>query len=295
MFTDMQEALEAEALELTELDSDQNDAASLVVAHNAQDKEDLTDLLGALGLPCGADDLTRLLPHLTTTHTPTTGAPMPVNAFTATAVSMLNNGDSPEHVRETLGLSEAELADALQHATIAETGQTSGQAAADADPEDAPGTAESAAAAVPDSTSDSDQIEALLAWAENHPAATIRNRAARVRSDLTELTDRRSADTAQRAAEQRVANARAELEAAQAQLRQVKSGGGSRAGTEDQAISAVSAVPAPNGKRSKEQLAAIRTWARANGHQVAGAGVIRKSVVEAYDAAHRTTALAEAS
>ena len=127
----------------------------------------------------------------------------------------------------------------------------------------------------------------------------LRNRAARVRSDLTELTDRCTADAAQRAAEERVANAKAELEAAQAQLRQVKSGG--RTATEDQATSegqgatAVTAAPAPNGKRSKEQLAAIRTWARANGHQVADAGVIRKSVFDAYDAANRTTVPAEAS
>jgi phosphatidylserine synthase len=73
----------------------------VVVARHARDKDDLADLLGALGLPCGADDLVTLLPHLTTADTPTTGVPMPVNAFTATAVSMLNNSDSPEHVRST--------------------------------------------------------------------------------------------------------------------------------------------------------------------------------------------------
>ncbi|MDW8807549.1 hypothetical protein P1P68_22855 [Streptomyces scabiei] len=299
MFTDMKEALESEALELTPLGSGQSTAASLVVAHHARDKDDLADLLGALGLPCGEDDLVTLLPHLTTTDTPTTGAPMPANAYTATAASMLNNGDSPEHVRDTLGLTESELADALQHAKNAEAVQNTGLAAADADTEDSASTPETAPATVSDSTIDVGQIEALLAWAENHSAAAIRNRAARVRSDLTELTDRRTADAAQRAAEQRVANAKAELEAAQAQLRQVKAGG--RTATEDQTASegqgatAVTADPASHGKRSKEQLAAIRIWARANGHQVADAGVIRRSVVDAYDAAHRTTALAEAS
>lgn len=298
MFTDMKEALEAEALELTELGSGQNAAASLVVAHNARDKDDLADLLGALGLPCTEDDLVTLLPHLPTTDTPTTGAPMPANAYTATAASMLNNGDSPEHVRDTLGLSESELADAVQHAKLAEAVQSTGLPAADAVTENSAGATETAPATVPDSTMDADQTEALLVWAENHPAATIRNRAARVRSDLTELTERRTADAAQRAAEERVARAKLELEAAQAQLRQVKSGG--RTATEEQTpegqgTTAVTAAPAPNGKRSKEQLAAIRAWARANGHQVADAGVIRKTVVDAYDAAHRTTALAEAS
>ncbi|MDL5206542.1 hypothetical protein [Streptomyces sp. ALI-76-A] len=72
---------------------------------------------------------------------------MPVNAFTATAVSMLNNGDSLEYVRETLGLSEAELADALQHAKIAEAVQNIGLSASEADSEDSTGTPESAAPA----------------------------------------------------------------------------------------------------------------------------------------------------
>ncbi|NJP53545.1 hypothetical protein HCJ93_26640 [Streptomyces sp. SBST2-5] len=298
MFTDMKEALAAEDLELTALDSAQNAAAALVVAHHARDKDDLADLLGALGLPCNEDDLVTLLPHFTTPDTPTTGETMPaetVNAFTATAVSMLNNGDSPEHVRSTLGLSEDELADALQHAKIAEAAQNAGLPATDADTEDNTGTPETAAAA-PDSTMDADGIEALLAWAESHPAASIRNRAARVRSDLTELTERRATDAAQREAEQRVAKAKAELEAAQAQLRAVKAGG--RPATAAQDVTPLAPAPAPagqTGKRSKEELAAIRTWARANGYQVADKGNPAKAVLDAYDAAHRTNALAEAS
>ncbi|WP_455770825.1 Lsr2 family DNA-binding protein [Streptomyces bobili] len=39
----------------------------------------------------------------------------------------------------------------------------------------------------------------------------------------------------------------------------------------------------------------MRSWARATGHQVADRGTPAKAVLEAYDAAHRTTALAEAS
>ena len=216
-----------------------------------------------------------------------------VNAFTATAVSMLNNGDSPEHVRETLGLSEDELAAAVQHAKIADAVQSAGLPAPGTDTEDSTGTPETAALA-PDNTMDTDGIEALLAWAENHTAASIRNRVARVRSDLTELTERRTADVAQRAAEQRVAKAKAELEAAQAQLRQVRSGG--RAATEE-ATTAVATAPEPNGngKRSKEELAAIRTWARAHGHQVADRGTPAKSVLDAYDKAFGTNVLAEAS
>ncbi len=117
-------------------------------------------------------------------------------------------------------------------------------------------------------------------------AAVIRNKAARIRSDLDELTARREADDAQREAEERVATLKAELEQAQKTLRAVKAGG---------RPAAPAVVPTPaDTKRSKEQLAAIRTWARTNGYQVADAGVIRKTVVDAYDAAHRTTNLAEA-
>ena len=118
---------------------------------------------------------------------------MPVSAFTATAASMLNNGDSPEHVRETLGLSESELAEALQHTDQnASTPDTGADAPQTAGPES-------------DGPIDRDGIEALLSWAKDHPAAVIRNRAARIRSDLSELTARRETDDAQREAEERVA------------------------------------------------------------------------------------------
>ncbi|MGB2923462.1 MAG: Lsr2 family protein [Mycobacterium sp.] len=41
-----------------------------------------------------------------------------------------------------------------------------------------------------------------------------------------------------------------------------------------------------NGKSSPEQLAAIREWARKNGHEVADRGRIKAEIVEAFDAAH---------
>ena len=41
-----------------------------------------------------------------------------------------------------------------------------------------------------------------------------------------------------------------------------------------------------NGKSSPEQLAAIRDWARKNGHEVADRGRIKSEIVEAFDAAH---------
>ncbi|MCC3655843.1 Lsr2 family protein [Streptomyces sp. S07_1.15] len=269
MCTDMKQALEAEALEITPLGSDQITHASVVAARHARDKDDLADLLGALGLPCAEDHLTRLLPHLTSPDIPTGDS---MNALTATAASMLKDGDSPEHVRSTLQLSESELTKAVQHA-------------------DLPPALTTVPVPAPDGTADTDGIEALLSWAENHPAAGIRNRAARVRSDLTELTERRTADAAQQKAAERVAKAKAELEAAQAQLRAVKAGGRTATTTGD-GTPLTSA--ARTGKRTKDELAAIRTWARANGYHVADRGTPAKAVLDAYDAAHRSTNLAEA-
>ncbi|MBC2868654.1 Lsr2 family DNA-binding protein [Streptomyces mexicanus] len=257
----------------------------MAVARHARDKDDLAGLLDALGLPCTEDDLVRLLPHLPSPDTPA-GDSMTVNAFTATAASMLKNGDSPEHVRNTLGLSNSELAEAVKHAALPATAVS----APDTHGTNAP----QAAVTASDSTAeDADGIEALLSWAENHPAASIRNRAARVRTDLTELTERRATDAAQRQAEERVARARAELEAAQAQLRQLKAGG--RPTIEVQGAASLPSAPAAAGKRSKDELAAIRTWARANGYRVADRGTPAKTVLDAYDAAHSATSLAEAS
>jgi hypothetical protein len=282
MFTDMKEALEAEALELTPLDSCQSSAASVVVAHHARDTDDLAGLLSALGLPSSEDDLARLLPYLASPDTPT-GDSMTVNAFTATAASMLRNGDSPEHVRSTLGLSESELAEAVHHAALPAPTTVP-------DPDDT-----STTQATPgDGTAGTDETEALLSWAENHPAASIRKRAARIRGDLTELAERRATDAAQQEAEERVAKAKAELEAAQAQLRTLRTSG--RTTTQVQHATPLTAArAAQTGKRSKEELAAIRTWARANNYQVGDRGTPAKAVLDAYDAAHRTTNLAEAS
>ena len=41
-----------------------------------------------------------------------------------------------------------------------------------------------------------------------------------------------------------------------------------------------------SGPASKEQLAAIREWARSNGHEVSDRGRIKAEVVQAFEAAH---------
>ncbi|MFF9090445.1 histone-like nucleoid-structuring protein Lsr2 [Streptomyces sp. NPDC014991] len=269
MFGDWQEALQAEGLPLNPTSTEQEAAAARVTARHADSKEDLVLLLDAIGLPGGDDTLTALLPLVNSSEgdpdmpeqTPQTS-----NAFEAMALSMFYADHSMEEITEATGLSEDEItALVAAQQRKADAGETDDTITAD--------------------PSVDDSVEQLLAWAEAHPTAGIRNKAARVRGDLSELTARRAADDAQREAEERVAKLTAELEKAKEDLRAAKAGTHS-------APAAATAAPTPirpgiGSGRSREELARIRTWARANGHQVADAGMIRKVVLEAYDAAHQ--------
>jgi hypothetical protein len=272
MFTDWTEALEAEALPLDPNPAQQLAAAARVTARSSRGKDDLGLLLDVLGLPTDTDTLTALLPLI-----PETGdAPMPnspaapaLSAHEAMAISMHNNGDSEQSIREATGLSETELSDLIANQVLGLP-----RPAADTPAIDVP--------VVPLAVSN--EIQELLDWAAAHPAASVRSRAARITADLSELTDRRDSEAAQREAEAKVAKARAELEKAQEELRAAK------AGTRTTTAAATAPTPIRSGLgsgRTREELAAIRTWARANGHQVADAGMVRKAVLEAYDAAHQ--------
>ncbi|MFI5945539.1 histone-like nucleoid-structuring protein Lsr2 [Streptomyces uncialis] len=127
----------------------------------------------------------------------------------------------------------------------------------------------------------STDLQELLDWAAAHPAAGVRSRAARITADLSELSARREGEAVQCEAEERVAQLKAELEKAQEELRSVK------AGTRAPATSTAN-VPAPlSAQGRKAHLAAVRAWARANGHQVADRGTPSKAVLDAYAAAHQ--------
>ncbi|MFE4177164.1 histone-like nucleoid-structuring protein Lsr2 [Streptomyces sp. NPDC056909] len=268
MFTELRETL----LDLSPFDDDQSSAASVVAARHARDKDDLGLLLDALGLPTDTDTLTALLPLLpetgdapTMTNTPAAPA---LSAHEAMAISMHNNGDSAQAVLTATGLSATEL-----RALIA--AQTPGQQPDAA----APVAIDVPVVALPVTNA----VQELLDWAAAHPAAGVRSRAARITAELSELSKRRDSEAAQREAEEKVARAKADLERAQEELRSVKAG--TRTTT-------AAAAPTPirtslGSGRTREELAAIRTWARETGYHVAKAGVVRKSVLEAYDAAHQ--------
>ncbi len=213
---------------------------------------------------------------------------MSVNAFTATAISMLDNGDSPEHVREVLGLSKAELAAAVQQAEDLTQNTAS--------PETDDGQTHGPSAPEPDSTEaghplSETGIEALLDWGEQHPAKGVQALAAKARTALAELAARRETEQAVADAEDRVIRLERQLARAKAQLKEAKTG----KPTADTLPPAADTFPKdaasgnppacsqpPGGKRSKEELAAIRTWARANGYEVADRGTPAQKVIDAY-------------
>jgi len=273
MFTDWTEALEAESLPLNPNPAQQLAAAARVTARRSRDKDDLGLLLDVLGLPTDTDTLTALLPLIpetgdapTMTNTPAAPA---LSAFEAMAISMHNNGDSEQAIREATGLSETELSDLIADQVLGLP-----RAAADAPAIDVP------VVALPVSNA----LQELIDWAAAHPTASVRSRAARITADLSELSERRNSEAAQREAEEKVAKAKAELEKAQEELRTVKAG----TRTTTAAASAPTPIRAGLGSgRTREELAAVRAWARENGHQVADAGMVPKRILEAYDAAHR--------
>ncbi len=128
-----------------------------------------------------------------------------------------------------------------------------------------------------------DTAEELLAWAEASGQTRPATLAARIRSQLTELSAIRAHDEARSHAQAEVDRLTAELEAAKAALREA---GGKTPATPRTAERPAGRRPDPN---RREQLAAIRTWAAANGHTVAPLGRIPQTVVDAYAAAHPET------
>ncbi|MEU6482058.1 histone-like nucleoid-structuring protein Lsr2 [Streptomyces sp. NPDC047017] len=276
MFTDWTEALEAESLPLDPNPAQQLAAAARVTARSSRDKDDLGLLLDVLGLPTDTDTLTALLPLIpetgdapTMTNTPAAPA---LSAFEAMAISMHNNGDSEQAIREATGLSDTELSDLIAN-QAGLPGQT-------ADVPAATPAIDVPVVALPVSNA----LQELIDWAAAHPIASVRSRAARITADLSELSERRDSEAAQREAEEKVARAKAELEKAQEELRTVK------AGTRTTTAAATAPTPIRAGLgsgRTREELAAVRAWAREHSHQVADAGMVPKRVLEAYDAAHR--------
>ncbi|MFE5896895.1 hypothetical protein ACFQ67_05655 [Streptomyces sp. NPDC056488] len=128
----------------------------------------------------------------------------------------------------------------------------------------------------------SDPLQGLIEWAAAHPAASVRKSAARITAALTELSERRESEAAQREAEDRVAKAKAVLAQAEQDLKAMKTG----TRTTTAAVAPTLIRTGTGGTYSRDELAAIRTWAREHGHPVADRGLPSRTVLDAYTAAH---------
>ncbi|MFI8426000.1 histone-like nucleoid-structuring protein Lsr2 [Streptomyces sp. NPDC085479] len=262
MFTDLTVSTRAGALSLTPTTEPQLAAAARTVAHHARDTTDLALLLDVLGLPAP-----RPLPETGDPTTMTT--PGTLSAHESVALSMHADGASEQAIREATGLTEAELSDLIADKVL-----------------DLPHASASPTPAIDVPViplSGSDSLQQLIEWAAAHPAASVRKSAARITTALTELSARRDSEAAQREAEARVAEARQALEQAEQELRTVK------AGTRTTTTAATAPTPirtGTSGTYSRDELTRIRTWARANGRQVADRGLPPKTVLDAYTAAH---------
>ncbi|MFC8492948.1 hypothetical protein ACFUJU_19535 [Streptomyces sp. NPDC057235] len=280
MFDDFDQSAKAAGPALNTSSSDVQNAAARTVVRHARDKDDLAQLLDVLGLPADETTLTDLFPLLPehgdapmTTH-PTTPAPAvggpALSAYEADALSMHADGASEQAIREATGLSEKELSDLIADKVLGlpRTG-SSAAPAIDVPLVPLPG---------------SDSLQGLIEWAAAHPTASVRKRATRITADLAELSERREGEAAQREAEEKVTKARAALEQAEQDLKAVKTG------TRTTTTAAVSPTPIRTSTTySRDELAAIRTWARAKGHPVADRGLPSRTVLDAYAAAHPAT------
>jgi nucleoid-associated protein Lsr2 len=121
-------------------------------------------------------------------------------------------------------------------------------------------------------------IERLLETGEASAQQRTRTLTARIRQQLTELQQRVDGEAVQREAEARVAELRAQLAAAELQLRQARRSGSPSPSPE----------PAGDGGNQSDQAAvnrAVRQWAAANGIEVNQRGSVRRDVLERWQAA----------
>ncbi|MFC7830896.1 histone-like nucleoid-structuring protein Lsr2 [Streptomyces sp. NPDC057375] len=287
-------------------------AAGRTVARNARDRDDLADLLSYLGLPHSEDHIAELAPLLNPSadHSDA-GAFMantaPTNnAYVTVAASMLNDGTDTATVRQTLDLSEDEMAEALRqvgppaHDTdgaVAADGTAPASQDGDQDLAQAAGNGRGATTDTSraQEVSAMGEAEELLVWAEQYDAAS-QQIAAEVRSSLAGLARRRENSLVVRQAQERIAALEDELTRAREMLREAM-----EKASMAQTTPAVAMASGPP-SRSKDEAAAsstdrkaIRRWAKAQGLPVGDRGALPKDVLAAYQAAHHGTALEKAS
>ncbi|MFC1436020.1 hypothetical protein ACEZDB_35845 [Streptacidiphilus sp. N1-3] len=168
-----------------------------------------------------------------------------MDAVTKVAVDMHSDGKTPQEIEATTGLSPVQIAAAVEVASHPSPALTLAPAADD------------------DAGS---EILALLAWADKHPAAHIKQLGTRAHHALDAIRERRSNEAAADGLAREVAALEKQLKASRDRLRAARAG--KPTGPAD---------PTP---------ADIRAWAKTAGVECGPYGQVPKTVRAAYDKAH---------
>lgn len=118
-------------------------------------------------------------------------------------------------------------------------------------------------------------VDELLAWGAAHQSSRIQTLAGKARGALADLRQAAERETKVADAEARIKRLKAQLANAEQDLRAAKTPAKTPAGKQ----------ASTGDKPAREELAAIRAWARENGYQVGTAGVVKREIVDAYRAA----------
>jgi hypothetical protein len=168
-----------------------------------------------------------------------------MDALTKVAVDMHHDGKTPQDIEATTGLMPTQIAAAVEVASHPSPALTLAPAAGD------------------DAGS---EILALLAWADKHPAAHIKQLGARAHHAIDAIRDRRTNEEAAVGLAREVAALEKKLQATRDRLRAARAG-------------------KPTGP-SEPTPADIRAWAKSAGVECGPYGQVPKTVRAAYDKAH---------
>jgi hypothetical protein len=154
------------------------------------------------------------------------------------------------------------------HEVAAETGLSLGQVIAAAE--------EAGLTRKPDQLALARELVDALEWARTHSDPKVRALADKAKAAFNELATRRRNEAVIVRTQREITELEKQLEEAHAKLRKARGDAPSRRRADG-----------PAAGLTREQRTEIRTWARANGHTVAPAGVIPAKVVQAWQNATR--------
>jgi hypothetical protein len=247
-----------------------------VVAGRAKNTGDARLLWGALGLDiqdlaAGLHDI-RIRRAATAATSSEENESRSMDAHTAVARSMADDGHSITRIAAELGLAEDEVArivsgeqDHVGADTV--TKEPTPVVTAPTTPTDTDGPPKSQDVSIL-------QVDELLAWADAHADQTVKDRATQARTLLHELAQRRTTDAREQELSAAIADLETRLTAARAELGTLRP-----------------AATKPGRRSPDYDPKAVRAWAKDNGFDVAPQGLVPRHVVDAWRQANAGPAL----